>query len=693
MKITLISAILLLTFVTLSNGQVDAIPMEAEDASVIGADFNVVTEEGVTYVTPATDFASGTNPGSSDKVLTFDVSFTAPGTYELYVKLRVGPEGANDDSFYYAVAFGEQNATNDDDWVRVNNIGNGSSAPDSYVLSPAENLVGNEIFKWINASETGEGDAGGTLFTVEEGDLTRTFQVGSRENGLDIDKIAFGHANLFYTVSALENGEAGVAEVPEEEMPDPIAAGQDKFLGSGYTPASFNFDWYWNQITPGNAGKWGSVEGTRDEMNWTVMDQTYQLGKENDMYVKYHVLVWGSQQPDWIEDLPPAEQLEEIREWFEAVAERYPDLDAIEVVNEPLHQAPDAAHEGKYIEALGGSGETGWDWVITSFEMAREIFPESVKLMINDYGIIADGNATSQYKELVDLLVDRGLLDQIGVQGHAFNLNTANPAIVNANLNILGNTGLPVFVTELDLDGFDDYLQLQRYQRIFPVIWENEHVEGVTIWGYAASDHWRADQGAYLINPDGSLRPSFIWLRAWVEGNFVEFSEINVRSESGKTTIETPEETLQLIADIQPGNVTLHNIQWTSDNVSVATVNENGLVSPVGDGTVTINTEALDGSGVTGSLELTITDQNTITSINEEAWIRIFPNPAFDGVISIDGLLPGTQITIYDLNGNLIKSKVSSEIRENIELTGKKGMYLIQLINEKGMTLSKVILK
>ncbi|MEJ2003874.1 MAG: endo-1,4-beta-xylanase [Cyclobacteriaceae bacterium] len=399
MTARIIIALLLLNIIRLP-AQDTAIPLEAENAEVIGADFEVITEDGVTYVTPSTDLASSTTPGSADKVLSFEITFDAPGTYALYTKVRVGPNGADDDSFYFASGFGEKTPDADEDWIRVNNIGNGAAAAGDYVLSPSENLVGNGIFKWINASQTGEGDAGGTFFVVEDGNLTQTYQIGSRENGLDIDKIAFGNADLFYTVANLENGEAGVVEIEDPDTPDPIALGQDKFLGSAYSPAAANFNWYWNQITPENAGKWGSVESTRDQMNWTVMDQTYNLGKENDMYVKFHVLIWGAQQPGWIENLPPAEQLEEIREWFTAVAERYPDLDAIEVVNEPLHQPPDASHEGNYIEALGGSGETGWDWIITSFELAREIFPESVKLMINDYGIIADGNAHSDIRKL-----------------------------------------------------------------------------------------------------------------------------------------------------------------------------------------------------------------------------------------------------------------------------------------------------
>jgi hypothetical protein len=195
--------------------QDNAIPIEAEDADSLGSDFNIVTEGEVTFITPSTDFASPTSPETPDKVATYEITFAAPGTYDLYVKLRVGPEAYNDDSFYFASSFGNRPADTDALWIRVNNIGNGAADPDEYVLGPEENSAGNEIFKWINASETGEGAAGGTLFVVEEDSLTQIFQIGSREDGLDIDKIAFGNADLFYTVSNLENGEAGVSEIPE----------------------------------------------------------------------------------------------------------------------------------------------------------------------------------------------------------------------------------------------------------------------------------------------------------------------------------------------------------------------------------------------------------------------------------------------------------------------------------------------
>ena len=50
---------------------------------------------------------------------------------------------------------------------------------------------------------------------------------------------------------------------------------------------------------------------------------------------------------------------------------------------------------GNYIEALGGDGATGWDWIINAFTLARQYFPNA-KLMLNDYSITNDGNATDE---------------------------------------------------------------------------------------------------------------------------------------------------------------------------------------------------------------------------------------------------------------------------------------------------------
>lgn len=295
----------------------------------------------------------------------------------------------------------------------------------------------------------------------------------------------------------------------------PLAEGKEKWLGSVHSPTQIkDFEQYWNQVTPENAGKWGSVERTRDSYNWGPLDDAYNFAKENGFPFRFHVLLWGNQQPTWIETLEPSEQLEEIAEWMDTVAARYPDIDYLEVVNEPFNDPPNGAGNGNYFNALGGRGSSGYDWLIEGFRMARERFPNT-KLMMNEYNVLNNLFQASTYVKVVNLLKQEGLIDVIGVQGHAFTTTTGNETMENV-LESLAQTELPIMVTELDIDGPSDDVQLQSYKRIFPLLWEHPSVIGITLWGFRPG-LWRNEQKAYLIDTDGSERPALTWLRSYVE--------------------------------------------------------------------------------------------------------------------------------------------------------------------------------
>ena len=87
------------------------------------------------------------------------------------------------------------------------------------------------------------------------------------------------------------------------------------------------FTQYFNQVTPENAGKWGSAAGTTRTaaMRWTTLDTAYNFAQTNGFPFNFHVLVWGNQQPAWMAKLPAEEQLIEIKKWFAAVADALPE--------------------------------------------------------------------------------------------------------------------------------------------------------------------------------------------------------------------------------------------------------------------------------------------------------------------------------------------------------------------------------
>lgn len=92
-------------------------------------------------------------------------------------------------------------------------------------------------------------------------------------------------------------------------------------------------------------------------------------------------------------------------------------------------------------------------------------------------------------------------------------------------------------------------------------------------------------------------------------------TRVTVSSPEGKTV--NAGETLQLQADTEPGNASIPSVTWKSRNDSIATVDQNGLVTAKKKGTVTIEAEAADGSGKSGSIGLTVAQKVTSVSIRE----------------------------------------------------------------------------
>jgi endo-1,4-beta-xylanase len=302
-----------------------------------------------------------------------------------------------------------------------------------------------------------------------------------------------------------------VTALTDNALTQPLATGKGKFLGSciGFSIRS-DFSKYWNQATPENAGKWGSVEGTQDAYNWTLLDNIYNYAISNGFLYRHHTLVWGQQAPSWITALDSANQRAQVEEWIRLVGERYPKIDFIDVVNEPFN-AP-----APYRNALGGNGATGWDWVITAFQWARKYCP-TAKLHINEYNILQSNLVTDKYAALIDTLKVRGLIDGIGIQGHYFELRYYAASTLQNNLNRLAAaTGLPIYITEFDIDESDNSTQLQKYQTYFPIFWDNPAVKGITLWGYAENAVWKPY--AFVIDYRGAPRPSLQWLSKYVAG-------------------------------------------------------------------------------------------------------------------------------------------------------------------------------
>jgi uncharacterized protein YjdB len=166
--------------------------------------------------------------------------------------------------------------------------------------------------------------------------------------------------------------------------------------------------------------------------------------------------------------------------------------------------------------------------------------------------------------------------------------------------------------------------------------WNNSGVEYITNWNdggtlrphanihpdnmmdYDAS--WKivthTEDGDH-IGEVGALRlaKAMWWMLARIAGwdggiTTIPVTGITVTGTSGATTITTDNGTLQLTATIAPSNATNKNVTWSIQNgTGQASINTAGLVTAIANGTVTAIATAADGSGVTGSLIITLSNQ------------------------------------------------------------------------------------
>lgn len=297
-----------------------------------------------------------------------------------------------------------------------------------------------------------------------------------------------------------------------------LSSNKDKFLGnittgwgSDMNTSGFDFSKYWNQVTPENATKWSSVEGTRGSFNWGGADKAANYAKQHNFPFKFHTLVWGAQYPDWVNNLSVEERYKAIERWMNAVKSHYPNLQMIDVVNEAIdgHQANTPIIKA----ALGGDGVTGYDWIIKAFEMAAERWPDAI-LIYNDFNTFQWN--TDQFINLVRTLRDAGApIDAYGCQSH--DLTDCNLSTFKASMKKIQDAlKMPMYITEYDIGTSDDSYQKQRFQEQVPVMWEADYCAGITLWGWIYGQTWTTDGNSGLIR-NQKERPALTWLREYMQ--------------------------------------------------------------------------------------------------------------------------------------------------------------------------------
>lgn len=168
---------------------------------------------------------------------------------------------------------------------------------------------------------------------------------------------------------------------------------------------------------------------------------------------------------------------------------------AWDVVNEPFH-------EREFFQFLPKDVMVDW------FKLAKQLDPDA-QLFINEYAMLNSVQSQENIRVYIDMIMDllsKGApVEAIGVQGHIGTQPRA-PQLVLKDLDLFVPVGLPVQITEWDINTKDEELQADYSRDFLIAVYSHPVVTGINMWGFWESDHWKPD--AALFRRDWSIKPN-----------------------------------------------------------------------------------------------------------------------------------------------------------------------------------------
>jgi len=233
-----------------------------------------------------------------------------------------------------------------------------------------------------------------------------------------------------------------------------------------------------------------------------------EFARANNMAVHGHTLVWHQQAAEWMfkdaagnkmTATPENKELllKRLETHIREVVGRYKDdVNVWDVVNEVVDaNRPDCLRRSVWYEI------TGVDYIVTAFNVAREVDPDAV-LLINDYNTYQAKKRECIYTLVSDLQEQGVPIDGIGMQMH---VNIAIPSIdaIETTIERFAELG-EVHITELDMSVYSNDTaaydtvpeevlleQGYRYGEIFEVFKRHaDSIGSVTFWGLADDTTW-----------------------------------------------------------------------------------------------------------------------------------------------------------------------------------------------------------
>ena len=216
------------------------------------------------------------------------------------------------------------------------------------------------------------------------------------------------------------------------------------------------------------------------------------------------------------------------------------------------------------MHALGDDAMTSW------FNLARQADP-AARLYLNETNVPDSPPRDHRYNALYDqarALKQAGApIGGIGMQAH-FNDGLTPPADLLSIYDRFATLGLPIRITELDLNLADEQLQADYFRDFLTASFSHPEVNGIVLWGFWEGQHWRPDAALFrkdwTIKPNGQVWKDLVLGKWWTHAQgtsaadgtysnpgFVGDYEVTVRADSHSRTTRISLPHAGCTADVQ----------------------------------------------------------------------------------------------------------------------------------------------
>ncbi len=239
---------------------------------------------------------------------------------------------------------------------------------------------------------------------------------------------------------------------------------------------------------------WSGIEPERGVWDFTKADANAQFARDNGLDQLGMHFAWEQavldDMPGWVGDITDPDELRSVlRTRAEVLFDRYPDLDRIDVINEPFPTLGSTLYENHFFRVLGP------DYIDELFAIVEAEAPPTTELMVNETGVEFQPAKADALVALIEHLVGAGhRVDAVGLQTH---LSVGEPDwdLLLSTMQRLAALGVTPFISELDVpispelpDRFA--VQAGRYRRAVEVCLMVPACDMVNIWGVSDADNW-----------------------------------------------------------------------------------------------------------------------------------------------------------------------------------------------------------